>query len=139
MFMEGSKTPEKVKNETSKLIHKSKLLIIPAILIGFLLGIVSIVVLIRSNTIELSSKQYVYVDVEKVINEVNNNLLEQIKANKIEDKEVETKLLKAKEKFDRLLKNYAKNHNAIVISGNKVISGAKDITEYFISHLKEIE
>lgn len=110
-----------------------------AALFGFLLGIICTIALAQSNVIDLSTKQYAYVDVERVINEVNNDLLDQIKNNKIDDTEVEVKLTKAKTRFDNLLANYTRSHNTVVFSSTKVISGAEEITDYFISHLKEVE
>lgn len=139
MYMEEHKEQDKKGLEVDKAILNKNTLIILAILVGFLLGIISIIVLVRSNVIDLTAKQYVYVDVERVISEVNNDLLEQIKNNQIDDQEVGNRLSKAKTKFDNLLANYTKKNNAVVFSANKVISGTKDITEYFITKLKEIE
>lgn len=120
----------------SEVFPKKELQLPLATLVGFLLGAMCMMMLVQSNVIDLSAKQYVYVNVEKVISEINNDLIEQITSNKIDDKEVEDRLNKAKTRFDNLLENYISKHNAVVFSSNKVISGAKDITDYFISNLK---
>lgn len=120
-------------------ILKRNMHIIYSLIVGFFLGIGILFLLVQFNALNLSAKHYVYVDVDKVINEVNDKLFEQIKTNKIDDKKVEEKLLKAKNQFNNLLKQYAIEHNAIVFSTNKVIAGAENVTEYFITNLKEIK
>lgn len=140
MFMENLK--ESIQAKLLRILQGSlnKDFYMPlAVLVGFLLGITCMIALAQSNVIVLFAKQYAYVDVERVINEVNNDLLDQIKSNKIDDTEVEVKLTKAKTRFDNLLANYTRSHNTVVFSSTKVISGAEEITDYFISHLKEVE
>lgn len=140
MSMEVNKTPSQNRwIETLKENLHKELQIPLAILFGILIGIMCMLVLSHSNVIDLSTKHYVYVDVERIISEVNDDLLEQIKNNKIDDKVVEVKLAKSKAKFDNLSEIYTKTHNAVVFSSTKVISGAEDITEYFISEIKGIE
>lgn len=107
------------------------------LILGMLMGILVILLLSFSNAINLNSKEYVYVDVEKVISSVNNEISRQIKEKKITDNDVSAKLVLAKNKFDQSLGAYVKKHNAIVFSSSKVIAGAIDLTEYFTKQTLE--
>jgi len=100
---------------------------------GLSMGVGIITILCSLNAINLNPKQYVYVDIEKVIESVNKSLSEQTQTNKISEEEVRSKLTFAKHRFDSLLKNYADENNAIIFSTTKVIAGASNATEYFIN------
>lgn len=101
-------------------------------LFGVSNGMVIIKLLCMFNILDFNPKQYVYVDVEQVITAVNNEVTQQIEAQKITDEIVSAKLELARNKFNQILKTYAKEHNAIVFSSSKVIAGADNVTEYFI-------
>ncbi len=106
-------------------------------LFGLSVGIALVKLLCLFNVIDLNPKKYVYVDIEKVISSVNKTITQQIEVKQITDDQVSTKLGLARTKFGYILDNYAKNHNAIVFSSSKVISGATNETEYFIDKTLE--
>jgi hypothetical protein len=112
-------------------IRRKVLEIIITFLFGLSVGVIGIKILCQFNLLDLNTKQYVYVDVEKVINSVNESLVKQAETGNISETQVSDKLMLAKNKFNFLLKNYTQNHNAVVFSSSKVIAGANDITEYF--------
>ncbi len=105
--------------------------IIITFLFGLSVGVIGIKMLCQFNLLDLNPKQYVYVDVERVINSVNESLAKQAETKSISELQVSGKLILAKNKFNLLLKNYTQEHNAVVFSSSKVIAGATDITEYF--------
>lgn len=73
----------------------------------------------------LQPKEYVYVDVETIIGEIHRKL----KISDISDQDLNHKIQQAKKQFQYEINNYAKQHNAIVMSSPKAIVGAKDITD----------
>jgi len=105
-------------------------------IVGLSMGVAIITILCSLNAINLNPKQYVYIDVEKVIASVNESLNTQTEKNKISEAEVGKKLILAKDKFDLLLKGYIKEHNAIIFSSVKIIAGAKNETNYFIEQVR---
>lgn len=109
--------------------------IIITFLFGLSIGVIGIKMLCQFNLLNLNPKQYVYVDVERVINSVNESLAKQTETKNISELQVNDKLILAKNKFNFLLKNYMQKHNAVVFSSNKVIAGATDITEYFTTEI----
>lgn len=114
----------------------SKLLqIFGSCLFGLSMGIALINLLCCLNVLDLNPKQYVYINVEKVIASVNSSLSTQTDIKNISEQEVSEKLTLAKHRFDSLLSDYIKQHNAVIFSSIKVIAGAKDETEYFIKHV----
>ena len=104
---------------------------------GLSLGIAIVTFLCLFNVIDLNLKQYVYIDMEKVIESVNRSLTKQVEAKKISEDEISAKLMLAKNKFNLLLKGYVQQHNAIVFSSHKVIAGANEMTEYFAQETLE--
>tara|TARA_B110000503_G_C6878296_1_gene301588 strand:+ start:223 stop:612 length:390 start_codon:yes stop_codon:yes gene_type:complete len=115
---------------------QSRLLqILGSFITGLSIGVAIITLLCSLNVIDLNPKQYAYIDVEKVIASVNESLNTQTEKNKISESEVSDKLILAKNKFDLLLKDYVKQHNAIIFSSVKAIAGAKDETEYFVEKI----
>ena len=117
--------------------HSKLLQILGSFLFGISMGMAIINLLCLFNVIDLNPKQYVYIDVEKIIKSVNNSLNETTDTNNLNEKEVSKKLTLAKKKFDLLLSDYIKKHNAIIFSSIKAIAGAKDKTEYFIEQILE--
>ncbi len=107
-------------------------------LLGLLLGAGGLSLLCQFNLINLNSKQYAYVDVEKVIESVNKSLNDQTEAEKLTVNQADDKINKAKEKFNILLVSYSLEHNAVVFSSTKVIAGANNVTEYFIEEILEV-
>ena len=96
---------------------QSRLLqILGSFITGLSIGVTIITLLCSLNVIDLNPKQYAYIDVEKVIASVNESLNTQTEKNKISESEVSDKLILAKNKFDLLLKDYVKQHNAIIFS-----------------------
>ncbi len=112
-------------------IRRKILEIVITFLFGLSVGVIGVKILCQFNLLDLNPKQYVYVDVEKVINSVNESLAKQAETRNISETQVNDKLMVAKNKFNFLLKNYTQKHNAVVFSSSKVIAGATDITEYF--------
>ena len=108
------------------------------LIFGFLTGIAVIKLLCMYNIVDLNSKKYVYVDIEKIIGSVNVTLKQQIEEKKINDDQINDKLLLAKNRFDLLLDNYVLANNAIIISSSKVIAGANDITGEFLKQTLEV-
>lgn len=114
----------------------SKLLqIFGSFLFGLSMGIALINLLCCLSVLDLNPKKYVYINVEKVIASVNSSLGTQTDAQNISEKEVSEKLTLAKHRFDILLSDYIKQHNAVIFSSVKAIAGARDETEYFIEHV----
>lgn len=105
-------------------INKQNLIFI---FVGFVTATILLTLLSRFNLIELSGKEYAFVNMEKIILSVNEELTQA----ELSNDEVTKKLSSTKEHFDSLLKNYSKKNNAVVFSSQKVIAGAKDITDYF--------
>jgi hypothetical protein len=106
-------------------------------LFGLSMGVVLIKLLCLFNIIDFNSKQYVYVDIEKIIAEVNKNITQQLDAKQLNEAQINDKLVLAKNKFNTLLNNYVTEHNAIVFSSSKVIAGADNVTEYFLNQTLE--
>lgn len=107
-------------------------------LVGLFLGAGILSLLCQFNLINFNSKQYAYVDVERVIESVNKSLNDQTKMEKLTVNQASDKLNIAKGKFDILLVNYSTEHNAVVFSSTKVIAGANNVTEYFIKEVLEV-
>lgn len=106
--------------------------------LGILIGIGSLVLLDQFHIVELSSKQYAYVDVEKVINSVNQSITVQTEEKHLSETQINDKINIAKTEFNILLKNYAAKHNAIIFSANKVIAGSDNVTDYFTTKILEV-
>lgn len=120
--------------------HSKSLQILGSFISGLVAGSAMITLLCFFGLFELNSKQYAYIDVEKVIASVNESLSTEKDIEKISEKEVSEKLIQAKNKFDLLLSEYVKEHNAIIFSSVKAIAGANDETNYFVEQmLKEIK
>lgn len=102
---------------------------------GLSTGVAVINLLCCFNVLDLNPKKYVYINVEKVIASVNSSLSMQTDKKNISEQEVSEKLTLAKHRFDSLLSDYIKQHNAVIFSSVKAIAGAKDETEYFIEHV----
>ena len=115
--------------------HGKLFQILGSFFVGLLLGLAIISLLSCFNVIDLNPKQYAYIDVEKVIESVNNSLNDQTKTNNISENEVREKLTLAKNKFDSLLKDYVRQHNAIIFTSVKAIAGVKNETDYFIEQM----
>jgi len=117
------------------IIRRKVFEIIITFLFGLSVGVIGIKLLCQFNLLDLNPKQYVYVDVERVINSVNESLAKQTEEKSISGPQVSDKLILAKNKFNFLLKNYTQKYNAIVFSSSKVIAGATDISEYFTKEI----
>lgn len=104
---------------------------------GLSMGIAIVKLLCLFNLIDLNQKQYVYVDIEKVITSVNRSITKQVEKKQITDNQVTENLSLAKNKFNHLLASYIKQHNAVIFSSSKVIAGADNITDYFIGQTLE--
>jgi sugar-specific transcriptional regulator TrmB len=102
-----------------------------AVICGALIGIILTVTLSHLNVVNLSAKEYAYIDMERVINEVNDRLAKQ----NVEGEQLTSKLKQAKEKFSAFTQGYSKKNNAIIFSSVKVIAGAKDITSTAIHEI----
>ena len=102
-------------------------------LFGLSMGVALVKLLCLFNVIDLNPKQYVYVDIEKIIMEVNKTITKQLDAKQLNEAQIHDKLVLAKNKFNILLNNYVAEHNAIVFSSSKVIAGADNVTEYFLN------
>ena len=105
-------------------INKQNLIFI---FVGFVTATILLTIFSRFNLIELSGKEYAFVNMEKIILSVNEELTKA----ELSNDEVTKKLSFTKEHFDSLLKIYSNKNNAVVFSSQKVIAGAKDITDYF--------
>lgn len=127
MFMQCKKY-----KEYKAYFNNKSLQIIVATILGIFIGIVGIYILSEFNFINLNSKKYVYVNIEKVIESVNQELAKQIENKKISETEFEDKLILAKTRFDMFKDEYTKKNNAVIFSSTKVIAGASNITELFI-------
>lgn len=119
-----------VRNAYSKMLQ-----FVATFLAGLSIGIALVKLLCLFNIINLNSKQYVYVDIEKVIVSVNGILKQQIEEEQLTEAQISDKLILAKDKFNLLLNSYVKDHNAVVFSSTKVIAGAEDITKYFTDEI----
>ena len=78
-----------------------------------------------------SNKAYVYVDAERVIRHV----VDELQKNNTSDDEMEKAVQDSRSKFAQELKDYSQSHNAIIFSSPKALEGAEDVTEYFIERL----
>lgn len=106
-------------------------------LFGLSMGVALVKLLCLFNMIDLNSKHYVYVDIERIIMEVNKTITKQLDAKQLNEAQIHDKLVLAKNKFNILLNNYVAEHNAIVFSSSKVIAGADNVTEYFLNKTLE--
>ena len=112
--------------------HPRNLQLLGTFLFGLSMGVAIIKLLCLFNFVDFSRKQYVYVDMVKVIESVNSTITKQVEDKQITDEQVTAKLSLAKGKFNHLLASYVKERNAVIFSSSKVIAGADNITEYFI-------
>lgn len=128
--------PRKIMQSNTRIIQPTRE-IICIFLLGFLLGVGGLSLLCQFNLVNLNSKQYAYVDVERVIESVNKSLNDQTEAEKLTVNQANDKLNIAKEKFNILLVSYSLEHDAVVFSSTKAIAGANNVTEYFIEEILE--
>lgn len=99
---------------------------IKSFICGAIMGCIVICALERTVH---KNKQYVYVDVGKVVSSV-------VRAVSAENPTNMQGLIDVyKVKFRDLLAQYAKEHHVIVFSSPKPVSGAEDVTDWFIGHL----
>ena len=128
--------PSRVMQSNARIIQPTRE-IICIFLLGLLLGAGSLSLLCQFNLVNLNSKQYAYVDVERVIESVNKSLNDQTEADKLTVNQANDKLNIAKEKFNILLVSYSLEHDAVVFSSTKAIAGANNVTGYFIEEILE--
>ena len=96
---------------------------IQIILISFLLGLVISSLYFFMFTKD--KKTFVFVNIENIIGEISTNLA----AKKLNDKELKFRIEESKQIFRDEVESYASFNNAVVMSSEKVIAGARDITE----------
>lgn len=77
--------------------------------------------------INLNKKQYLYVEMDKLVSLVDLNLKKQ----NLEPSAFETKLNLAKSKFTDEISKFSQKHNAVIFTTLKPIAGAKNKTDYF--------
>lgn len=128
--------PKRVIQSNTRIMQPTRE-IICIFLLGLLLGAGGLSLLCQFNLVNLNSKQYAYVDVERVIESVNKSLNDQTEAEKLTVNQANDKLNIAKEKFNILLVSYSLKHNAVVFSSTKAIAGANNVTGYFIEEILE--
>lgn len=101
-------------------------------IISFFVGvIITVAIAFAFNISKKTVQEHVYLDIERIIKEltiavVNKNLSQ---------KESEIKVKAYKQRFDKELKAYAKEHNVVIFSSPKPIAGGRDVTDYFIGKL----
>ena len=78
----------------------------------------------------ITRPNFVYVNVEKVIQEIAGKINKDLLKEKIEEE-----IVRHKKDFEAEIINYSKEHQVIVFSSPKPIAGATDVTDHFISVL----
>ena len=96
-------------------------------LVGFALGalVASVIIFIFFN--QIKSKEYGYVNIDKVISYV----VKEVSGGSSKEG-VKPEMDFYKKAFEQVLKRYSEENNMIIFSSPKVIEGAEDITELLI-------
>lgn len=107
---------------------------IKAFLFGFTcVPILSVAFILYTGTCK--SNQNVFVDIDKILNEITRQLSTQA----LSDIELKEAIVSYKLKFDAELDDYERENKAIIFSSPKPIRGAVDKTDYFLRRLQHHE
>lgn len=98
-----------------------------SVIIGFTLGalVASVIIFIFFN--QTKSKEYAYVNIDKVINYVVKEV-----SSSSNKEGAKLDMDSYKKAFDQELKKHSEENNMIIFSSPKAIAGAEDITELLI-------
>ena len=96
---------------------------------SFIYGVVAGITFVSVFYIHQPKKSYVYVDIGRVIGHITNAVVQE------NPTRIQTRIDSYKVQFKKLIRQYAKNNHVVVFSSPKPISGAKDVTDWFIEHL----